>query len=390
MTDRVAIVAAAQTRYESSKPQLNNGELLFEVVEKVVGETGLKFEDQAEEEEDLFIDSIVSCSEDYWAGRTISDMSLHLELGAFAMHATKVCADGAQAVYHGVISILSGKHDVVLVAAHRKESETLGSVIENAGFDPIYLRPLGMDFLAAAALQAQRYMYKYALDQEQFAKVVVKNLKNAKNNPYAQRAMDITVADVLGSQVIADPIKVLDIKPVSDGACAMILAKEEKAKQLTDRPIWITGVGNSYDAHYLGDRDLADCESLVNASQRAYKMAGITDPRREIDVAEIADEYSYQELLWSEGLGFCDRGKGGELIDSGATEMSGDLPINPSGGLLSGVPSGVAGMSRVSEVFLQLRGEAGKRQIEGAKTGLAQGVTGACGQSQCVIILSNR
>ena len=390
MTDRVAIVAAAQTRYESSKAQLNNGELLFDVVEKVVGETGLKFEDQAEEEEDLFIDSIVSCSEDYWAGRTISDMSLHLELGAFAMHATKVCADGAQAVYHGVISILSGKHDVVLVAAHRKESETLGSVIENAGFDPIYLRPLGMDFLAAAALQAQRYMYKYALDQEQFAKVVVKNLKNAKNNPYAQRAMDITVADVLGSQVIADPIKILDTKPVSDGACAMILAKEEKAKQLTDRPIWITGIGNSYDAHYLGDRDLADCESLVNASQRAYKMAGITDPRREIDVAEIADEYSYQELLWSEGLGFCGRGKGGELIDSGATEMSGDLPINPSGGLLSGVPSGVAGMSRVSEVFLQLRGQAGNRQIEGAKTGLAQGVTGACGQSQCVIILSNR
>jgi acetyl-CoA C-acetyltransferase len=390
MTDRVGIVAAAQTRYESSKPQLNNGELLFEVVEKVLSETGLKFEDQAEEEEDLFIDSIVSSSEDYWAGRTISDMSLHLELGAFAMHATKVCADGAQAVYHGVISILSGKHDVVLVAAHRKESETIGSVIENAGFDPIYLRPLGIDFLGAAALQAQRYMYKYCLGQEQFAKVVVKNLKNAKNNPYAQRAMDITVADVLSSQVIADPIKVLDTKPVSDGACAMILAKEEKAKKLTDRPIWITGIGNCYDAHYLGDRDLADCESLVNAAQRAYKMAGITDARREIDVAEIADEYSYQELLWSEGLGFCDRGKGGELIDSGATEMSGDLPINPSGGLLSGVPSGVAGMSRVSEAFLQLRGEAGNRQIEGAKTGLAQGVTGACGQSQCVIILSNR
>lgn len=390
MTDRVGIVAAAQTRYEPSKPQLNNGELLFEVVEKVLLETGLKFEDQAEEGEELFINSIVSCSEDYWAGRTISDMSLHLELGAFAMHATKVAADGAQGVYHGVISILSGKHDVVLVAAHRKESETIGSVIENAGLDPIYLRPLGMDFLCAAALQAQRYMHQYGLTQEQCARAVVKNLKNAENNPYAQQARDITTEDVLRSQILADPIKVLDAKPVSDGACALILAREETARSLTDRPIWITGIGNCYDAHHLGDRDLADCDALVNAAKKAYKMAGITNPRKEIDVAEIADEYSYQELLWSEGLGFCDRGKGGELIDSGATQMAGEIPINPSGGLLSGVPSGVAGMSRVSEAFLQLRGEAGNRQIEGAKTALAQGVTGACGQSQCVVILSNR
>jgi acetyl-CoA C-acetyltransferase len=389
VTERVAVVAAAQTRYESSKPHLNNGELLFDVVEKVVVETGLKFEDQAEEGEDLFINSIVSCSEDYWAGRTISDMSVHLELGAFAMHATKVAADGAQAVYHGVISILSGKHDVVLVVAHRKESETTGRVIENAGFDPFYLRPLGIDFLGAAALQAQRYMHKYGLNQRQAAKVVVKNLKNAKNNPYAQRAMDVTIDDVLSSEMIADPIKVLDAKPVSDGACALILAKEEKAKKLTDRPIWITGMGNCYDAHYLGDRDLADCDSLVKAAREAYNMAGITDARREIHVAELADEYSYQELLWYEGLGFCDRGRGGELMDSGATEMGGDLPVNPSGGLLSGVPSGVAGMSRVTEAFLQLRGEAGNRQVEGAKIALAQGVTGACGQSQCVIVLSN-
>jgi acetyl-CoA C-acetyltransferase len=390
VTERVAVVAAAQTRYEPSKPQLNNGELLFDVVEKVVLETGLKFEDQAEEGEDLFINSIVSCSEDYWAGRTISDMSVHLELGAFAMHATKVAADGAQAVYHGVISILSGKHDVVLVVAHRKESETTGRLIENTGFDPFYLRPLGIDFLGAAALQAKRYMHKYGLNQGQAAKVVVKNLKNAKNNPYAQRAMDVTIDDVLSSEMIADPIKVLDAKPVSDGACALILAKEEKAKRLTDRPIWITGMGNCYDAHYLGDRDLADCDSLVKAARQAYNMGGITDARREIHVAELADEYSYQELLWYEGLGFCGRGKGGELMDSGATEMGGDLPVSPSGGLLSGVPSGVAGMSRVAEAFLQLRGEAGKRQIEGAEVALAQGVTGACGQSQCVIILSNR
>ena len=140
---------------------------------------------------------------------------------------------------------------------------------------------------------------------------------------------------------------------------------------------------------FRSDRDLSDCKSLEVAAQGAYHMAGITDPSKEIDVAEICDEYSYQELLWSEGLGFCDRGKGGELIDSGVTEMGGELSINPSGGLLSGVPSGVAGVSRAAEAFLQLRGEAGGRQVDGAKVALVQGATGACGQSHCVIILSS-
>ena len=169
----------------------------------------------------------------------------------------------------------------------------------------------------------------------------------------------------------------------------MILASEEKARKITPKPIWIKGIGNCYDLHYLGDRDLTNCDSLGLAAKRAYSMAGIRNPIKEIDVAEIFDEYSYQELLWAEGLGFCDRGKGGDLIDRGATEIGGEIPINPSGGLLSGVPSGVAGMSRVAEAFLQLRNEATARQIDGARTALAQGVTGSCGQAHCVIILGN-
>lgn len=387
MGQKVAIVAAAQTKYGASKLNQSNNELIYEVVEKVLQETGLKFEDQVTD--GFGIDKVVDCSEDFWQGRTISNVILHPEMGAFALDETKVCADGSQAVYHATMDILSGTHHVVLVVAHRKESETVRSVVENCGLDSIYLQPLGFDFLTAAALQAKRYMYKYGLTQEQFARVVVKNFHNARNNPYAQWAMDITISDVLSSRMIAYPIKLLDAKPVSDGACALILASEEKAKRITDKPVWIRGVGNCYDAHYLGDRDLADCDSLVLAAKRAYNMAGITNPGKEINVAEICDEYSYQELLWSEGLGFCDRGKGGELIDSGVTEMSGELPINPSGGLLSGVPSGVAGVSRVAEAFWQLRGEAGGRQVDGAKVALVQGVTGACGQSHCVIILSS-
>jgi acetyl-CoA C-acetyltransferase len=230
-------------------------------------------------------------------------------------------------------------------------------------------------------------MHKYGITEEQCAKVVVKNRGNAKHNPYAQEPLDLTVSDVLNSKMLAYPIKLLDAKPTSDGACALILASEEKSKRITNKPIWIKGMGNCYDAHYLGDRDLADCDSLVEAAKRAYKMAGIDNPRQEIKVAEISDEYSYQELLWLEGLGFCHRGEAGRLIDGGITEMRGELPVNPSGGILSGNPSGVAGMVRVAETVLQLRGEAGARQVADADVALAHGVTGPCGQSHCVIIM---
>ena len=119
-------------------------------------------------------------------------------------------------------------------------------------------------------------------------------------------------------------------------------------------------------------------------------MAGIRNPLREIDVAEISEEFTYQELLWTEGLGFCDRGEGGKLVDSGKTRMGGKLPVNPSGGLLSGNPNGVAGMARAAEAVLQLRGQAGKRQVPGAKIALAHGVTGICGQHQAVMILGKK
>jgi acetyl-CoA C-acetyltransferase len=167
----------------------------------------------------------------------------------------------------------------------------------------------------------------------------------------------------------------------------VILASENKARKLTTKPVWILGVSSCYEAHYLGDRDLADCAALTKAAQKAYKMAGIRRPFNEISVAEISEEYSYQELLWMEGLGFCGRGEGGRLIDSGKTQMGGKLPVNPSGGMLSGNPTGVAGMVRVAEAALQLRGEAENRQVRGANLALAHGMTGICGQHQAVMIL---
>lgn len=380
MAERVGIVAVGQTKYHPNRADVNEEELAYEAIKQVLEATGLTLSE---------IDSAVTCSQDFWDGRTISNMNIQHVVGAHLGHEDKVAEDGINAVYVGFSQVLSGHQDIVLVVAHTKESQAEKALIENAAFDPALMRPLGLDFLSAAAMQAKRYMYRYGVTAEQCAKVAVRNRGNAKHNPLAQEPMDITVGDVLGSKILSAPIRLLDAKPVSDGACAMILAAEDKAKKLTDKPVWILGASNCYETHYLGDRELADCEALKKAASKSYRMAGIRNPMKQIDVAEVSEEYSYQGLLWMEGLGFCGRGEGGELVDSGATRMGGKLPVNPSGGVLSGNPVGVAGMTRVAEAVLQLRGEAGDRQVRGAGVALAHGVTGICGQHHGVMVLGN-
>ena len=380
MAERVGIVAVAQTRYHPNRNDVNEAELAYEAIKQVLEETGLTLSD---------IDSAVTCCQDAWDGRTIASLSLQHVVGAHFGHEFTVAEDGINAAYVAMSQILAGGHEIVLVESHMKESQGDKSLIENAGFDAILMRQLGLDFTSAAALQARRYMDKYGVTAEQCAKVAVRNHSNAKNNPFAQKPLDITVKDVLKSKILADPIRLLDTKPISDGACVMIIATEEKAKKLARKPVWIMGVSNCYETHYLGDRELADCDALVKAAEKAYSMAGINDPLTQINVAEISTEYSYQEPLWMEGLGFCGRGEGGKLVESRTIEMGGQLPVNPSGGVLPGNPNSVAGMARIAETVLQLRGEAGARQVKGAKVALAHGYTGICGQLQAVMILAN-
>lgn len=380
MGERVGIVAVAQTKYSPARPEVNEEEMAYEAIKQVLEETGVTLSE---------IGSAVTCSQDFWDGRTISSMNIQHVVGAHLSHEDNISEDGINAVYAAMAQIMSGHHDLILLEAHTKESHADKSLIENAALDAIFMRKLGLDFTAAAAMQAKRYMYKYGITPEQCAKVVVRNRANAKNNPLAQEPLDLTVDDVLGSRMVISPIRFLDMKPISDGACAMIMASESRAKKLAKKPVWIMGASNCYEAHYLGDRDLADCDALVMAAQKAYSMAGIGNPIKELDVAEISTEYSYQEPLWLEGLGFCDRGEGGKLVESGTVKMGGRLPLNPSGGVLAGNPNGVAGMARVIEATLQLRGEAGDRQVKGAKVALAHGYTGMCGQHQAVMILGN-
>jgi acetyl-CoA C-acetyltransferase len=380
--EKVGIVAAAQTKFEECKVGTDISEMIYEVVKQVLEETGLKFT-----EDGTGIDSTVSCSQDLWDGRTISSAWCIDVAGGHLRPEEKVAGDGVSAVAYATMQILSGHYDIVLVVAYCRESITHGRMVEWMSVDPIFHRMLGLDFCSAAALQARRYMGKYGITSEQCAKEVVKSHRNAKNNPYAQAPKDLTVEDVLNSPILASPIRALDAKPTSDGACALILAGEEKARKLTNKPVWIRGIGSCYDVHYLGDRDLADCGSLILAAKQAYNMAGIVNPLKEINVAEISEEYSYQGLLWVEGLGFCERGRGGKLIDERVTEMDGKLPINPSGGVLVGNPTSVAGAVRIAEASLQLKEQAGARQVPNVKTALAHGMDGVCGQLHHVMIL---
>lgn len=377
--EKVAIVGVAQTPYQRNSPS-SHDELAFEVTTKALKDAGLSIED---------IDNTVTCTNDFWDGRTISCMTITDATGSSRVPTTNVEGDGTYGVLMGMMRILSGHFRTTLVVSQSKGSIGIPGLITNAIFDPLHERILGLDAINSAALQAREYMSKYGITEAQCARVSVKNHKNAKNNPYAQLPLDITVEDVLRSRMLADPIKLLDTSPISDGACAVILTGESGARKGPKKPVWVKGVGHCSDTYHLGDRDLSDVGVLQAAAKKAYAMAGIQNPAKEIHLAEVYDAFSYMELMWTEGLGLCDRGEGGTLIESGRTEMGGSLPVNPSGGVLSAHPVLVAGLARIAEAVLQLRGEADARQVQGAKVALAHGIEGACGQGHCVFVLES-
>jgi acetyl-CoA C-acetyltransferase len=382
MERRAAIVAMAQTRFEAKKADQRVQEMLWEVVKDVRGQTGLGIKPGE-------IDNAVTCSDDFFDARTISDAAIGDLVGAHLGSEEKVSQDGLQALFYAAACVLSGHSQITLVAAHCKESQSPSrNQITNAAFDPIFQRGVGLDYLNAAALQARAYLARAGASELQCAAAVVRDRAHGAKNPKARNQRPIAIADVMNSHYVCDPLKDLDIYPMTDGAIAMIVTTEERARELTKHPVFIAGAGNCYNAFYLGDRDLATDDALRFAAGRAYRMAGISDPRRELDLVEIAAQYSYQELLWLECLGLAPEGQAGEFIMSGKTNAGAELPVNLSGGMLCGNPLMLGGLARAAECYLQLRGEAGGRQKKGAKRALAQGATGPAAQHQTVMIFS--
>jgi acetyl-CoA C-acetyltransferase len=385
MLRKVAIVSAHQTTFESNKWDERFQEMCYPLVRKCLDETGLDFVPGRG------IDFAITCSDDFFDQRTISDGPMGDLVGTGRWGGEeKVASDGAQAVMYAAAGIASGHYDIVIILAHAKESQVDSrNIVTFHAFEPFYLRFLGLDYTQVLGLQAESYTNKWGITEKQLAQVAIRAGKNGKNNPFALRTGDFSVDDIMKSKTITAPIKELDLYPVSDGAVCMILAEEKKARALTDKPVWVTGYGNCYDSYFPGDRNLWESMSLSKAAWRAYRLAGITDPMGELDVAEISVQATYQEPLWYEGLGFAEPGKGMELFESGETDMKGKLPVNPSGGQLCGNPLLLSGIVRTTECFLQLRGEAKKRQIKNALRALAHGVVGPAGQFHSVLILEN-
>jgi acetyl-CoA C-acetyltransferase len=377
--NKTAIVGISQTKYERRKKDFIAADLVYDVVRGALDDSGLSIDD---------IDSVVTISNDFIDGRTISGMAVGDASGGQDKNISTVEGDGTFGAFYGLMRVLSG-YKATIVVAHSKGSEGDMKYTTNGMFDPIYQRHLGLDSISSSALQARFYMDRYGISEEQVAQVSVKNHGNAKNNPFAQLAMDITVDDVMKSRKLSDPLKLLDCSPISDGAAAIIIGGEEIIEKARSKPVMIKGAAHCCEEYFLGDRDLAVPSALIQAAGRAYQMAGIRNPIDEINLVELYDAFTYMEPLWLEGLGFADPGMGSLLLERNMTTMGGALPVNPSGGVISAHAVLVAGLARIIESVLQLRGEAGARQVEGARNAVAHGINGPCGQSHCVWVLSN-
>lgn len=308
-------------------------------------------------------------------GEYLSDGS-----GAFRKPYLRCYVGGGTGVFapiQGWMHVASGLFDTCLVVCEEKMSscQPHPQGAFNSIFDHTTERPLGPNLLWIFALEMNRYMNAYGISQRDIAGVSVKNKKNALDHPAAQVAKETTVEEVLASEVLAWPVHRLMVSPVSDGAAAVILAGEEKARRLTDRPVWIQGVGWDLDTSYWTNRDLAYPQYVENAARRAYRMAGVREPRKEIHLAEPYDPFAYKELHHLEGLLLSEKGKAPEDLARGRFDREkGELPTCPSGGLMGvGNPIAAAGLMKICELFWQLRGEAGKRQVPGKpERGLAQ------------------
>ena len=302
------------------------------------------------------------------------------------MRVESACASGGLALRAGFAEVASGLADVVLVTGVEKMTDVDGADATYAlgtAADQEWEGFHGITFPGLYAMLARIHMQQYGTTREQLAKVAVKNHANGLLNSHAQYHLKVSVDDVLSSTMVADPLRLLDCSPITDGAAALVITTVERARELGgDRPlVKITGSGLATDSMALASRgDLAELRAVRLAGERAYAMAGRSP--REVHLAEVHDCFTIAEILAIEALGFFERGAGGQAMDRNLTSLGGKIPVNPSGGLKAkGHPVGATGVAQVVEVVTQLRGEAGQRQVEGARVGLAQNMGGSGGSS---------
>jgi len=371
--EKVGVVGYNQVKLYSDA-DYGRYEMIYEAVRGAIDNAGLKKKD---------ITTVISCTNDYYDGRTISNCYTVEVGGGYMADETKVEMDGAYGVLYGLLRILSGNHKLAVVWGGSMASCFPYHSARLYETDPTWERPDSyVNDITAAGFQMRAYMEKYGISREDIARVAVKNRKNAAKNPLALKEAqnsNLTVKDIIESGIYADPVTELMVAQPCDGVAALLLAPEKQALKITDKPVWITGVGYNQETYYLGDRDLSTSTSMTRAANMAFSSAGIKNPIEEIDLAEIFESYAHEELILSEAIGFAGKGKGKELIDN--------FPINPSGGAIGGNPPNATGLIRIIEAAKQIKGEANGYQVTGANRAVASGQIGMCAQNNIIYVL---
>ncbi|HIE16909.1 MAG TPA: acetyl-CoA acetyltransferase [Dehalococcoidia bacterium] len=383
MQSRVAIIGIGYTPFRVVTPDVSFKEMMFEAAFKAYEDAGICPRHD--------IDSFINCAEDFTEGRSIFDIHVPDNIGAVLRSIHTICHDGIVGLIGGYMLIQTGQFNIVAIESHSKLSNMLTQNYLTAhAMDPVFNKPLGQHPGYIAGMEMNRYLHETGTTKEHCALVSVKNKRNAIDNHLASYGDRITTEDVLNSETTFYPLSRLDASSPTDGGIVMVLASEEKARALSKKPVWIRGVGWCSDTPTLESRSWSEATYARIAAEMAYRMAGIKYPKKELDLAEIDDTFSYKELQHMEALKFCRKGEAGAMVEEGVTEREGELPINVSGGSLGvGWMSEATGLQRVLEIVLQLRGEAGKRQVPNAKVGLAQSWRGVPTTSGAVIILSS-
>ena len=370
---KVAIVGVGQTKFDR-RPDASIREITFEAFKEAVEDAGIMRGE---------IEASLMCSATHYdkqrtpAGVVAEYLGLNPQP---TYNVEAVCASSGAGVRNAWAFISSGLHDVVAVVGFQKmtelRSDEIQEVMGRSG-DVMWESPFGPTMPAYFAAYANAHIHKYGTTEEQLAKVAVKNHFYGAKNPKAMFQKEITVEDVLKSRPIATPLKQFDCCANSDGAAILILASEDKARKITDTPVWIAGLGLASSPMSLTSRgtSLSSFTCSVEAAKQAYQMAGVAP--KDIDVAEVHDCFTITEIINYEDMGFCERGSGGKLVEEGQTYIDGKIPVNVDGGLLAkGHPVGATGASQIRTLVQQLRGEAGQTQVKGAEIALAHNLGG--------------
>lgn len=333
--------------------QLRSDEMVFRASKSALDSAGISRDD---------LGTTVISSIDAYDGITISNGLMAPAGGGYQKDATRIQGGGVGALLSAFASILSNSADFAVVAgadATRYDDE----VVSNSSYDPFFRRPVGMFNLPGYAMVATSLLREQGATEEDFALAASKSYEAAARNQYAHRKTAATVEDVLKSPYVFWPLRELEIAPISKGAAAIVLASEEKTRQLTSDPIWVTGIGAGSNQYYGSWSDLTALKGLRAASRQAYRMAGITNPESEVDAAEVFAPFAPLESPIIEALELCREGQSWQMLREGVTSVSGAKPVNPSGGTVGTNPSSCGGFFRTIQAAMYLRENTDARRV---------------------------